>query len=197
MLPYTDEEVARILRLARLEKVPSRRWIPWLLASSGARVAEIAQLWGCRILRIDGCHVLRITPAEDFGSLKNDVSERDVPIHPCVIEQGFLEFVRSKGDGPLFYGKAVKAKKGGMHASKGVGNHLAEWIRSKGFTDTRKAPNHAFRHWFKTACMKEGIQDSLADAIQGHTGNGGEAKRYRHGHVRTMAEAIARLRVPA
>jgi hypothetical protein len=37
-----------------------------------------------------------------------------------------------------------------------------------GCSDTHKAPNHAFRHWFKTACMKEGIQDSLADAIQGH-----------------------------
>jgi integrase len=196
MLPYTDEEVAHILRLARLEKVPSRRWIPWLLASTGARVAEIAQLWGCRILEIDDYPILRIAPAEDFGSLKNDVSERDVPIHPCIIEEGFLDFVRSKGEGPLFYGKALKAKEGGMHASKGVGNHLAQWIRSRGFTDKRKAPNHAFRHWFKSACLRTGIPDSLADAIQGHTGNRGEADRYRHADVRTLAETIASLKVP-
>jgi integrase len=195
MLPYTDEEVARILHLARLEKGPSRRWIPWLLAFTGARVAEIAQLWGCRVLQTDGFPILRIAPAEDFGSLKNDVSEREVPIHPCIIEQGFLDFVRTKGEGSLFYGKALKAKEGGMHASKGVGNHLATWIRSQGFIDTRKAPNHAFRHWFKSACLKSGIPDSLADAIQGHRGNRGEADRYRHADVRTMAEAIARLKV--
>jgi integrase len=156
MLPYTDDEVARLLALSRLEKVSSRRWIPWLLACTGARVAEIAQLWGCRILQVDGIHFLHIAPAEDFGTLKNSVSEREVPIHPAILEQGFLDFVASKGKGPLFYGKAVKSKDGGMHASKGVGNHLAQWVRKQGFTDKRKAPNHAFRHWFKTTCQSAG-----------------------------------------
>jgi integrase len=70
-------------------------------------------------------------------------------------------------------------------------------VRSQGFTDKRIAPNHAFRHWFKSACLRTGIADSLADAIQGHTGNRGEADRYRHADVRTMAEAIARLKVPS
>lgn len=159
-------------------------------------MAEIAQLWGCCILQVDGIHFLRITPAEDFGTLKNAVSERDVPIHPTILEQGFLDFVASKGKGPLFYGKAVRSKDGGMHASKGVGNHLAQWVRKQGFTDKRKAPNHAFRHWFKTACQSAGILDSLADAIQGHQGKGGEAERYRHGHLETMQDAIKRLKVP-
>ena len=70
------------------------------------------------------------------------------------------------------------------------------WIRAQGFNDTRKSPNHAFRHWFKSACMKVGIQDSIADAIQGHKGTRGEADRYRHADLRTMADAISCLKVP-
>lgn len=82
------------------------------------------------------------------------------------------------------------------HAVKGTANRVREWIREKGFRDKRKAPNHAFRHWFKTACMKAGILDSVADAIQGHAGSGGEAAKYRHRDLVTMDRAICRLIIP-
>jgi integrase len=199
MLGYSDTEVARILALATAEKKPDRRWLPWLMALSGARVGELAQLWGQRIVEAQGVWIMKIAPAEDGGSLKNESSERDVPIHPAIIERGFLEFVRSRGKGPLFYrgGKSkVERAPGARHASKGVANHLATWIRENGFTDPRKAPNHALRHWFKTACQRAGVQDSVADAIQGHSGSRGEADTYRHASVETMAMAVARIEVP-
>ena len=192
-LPYDDLEVVRILEHSRLETLPYRRWIPWLLALSGARVGEVAQLWGSRIKVLDGIPSMHIAPAEDGGSLKNEGSERTIPLHPAIVDQGFLDFVASRGDGPLFYQRRASGKK---HPSKGVANHLASWIRTLGFTEKRKAPNHAFRHYFKSACMRADIQDSLADAIQGHRGNRGEADRYRHAGLATMADAIARLKVP-
>lgn len=199
MRPYDDHEVARILALTDDTTHDGRRWLPWLLALSGARVGELAQLWGRRVVEIDGVWTVRIAPAEDGGSLKNEGSERTVPIHPAILERGFLAFVRSRGDGPLFYGqmrKAVRSTGGtGRHASKGVANHLATWIRENGFTDPRKAPNHAFRHWFKTRCQRLGILDSVADAIQGHA-SGEEADGYRHGPITTLAEAIRRIPVP-
>ena len=197
MQRYEDAEVAQILHLAQQETSSYRRWLPWLMAFSGARVGEVAQLWGNRILEIDGIPVMRIAPAEDGGTLKNEGSERDVPIHPVILEKGFLSFVRERGNGPLFYGRASNPREGGRHASKGVANHLASWIRECGFQDKRKAPNHAFRHWFKTACQKAGVQDSVADAIQGHVGSRGEADRYRHVSVAVMLEAIQRIPVPS
>jgi integrase len=104
------------------------------MALSGARIGEVAQLWGSRIVEIDGIHVMRIAPAEDGGTLKNEGSERDVPIHPAIIERGFLDFVKQRGSGPLFYGKKGHGQR---HASKPVANHLAAWIREQGFTDGR------------------------------------------------------------
>lgn len=67
-LPYDDEEVAAILALADAETRPALRWIPWLLALTGARVGEIAQLWGSRVTTINGIDVIRIAPAEDGGN---------------------------------------------------------------------------------------------------------------------------------
>jgi integrase len=199
MLPYSDDEVARLLALADNETTPYRRWLPWLMALSGARVGEVAQLWGGRITEVDGVIVMKIAPAEDGGSLKNEGSERQVPIHPAILQRGFLDFARAKGNGPLFYRGSRKGGEkpaGRRHASKGVANHLAAWIRENGFTDKRKAPNHAFRHWFKTACQRAGVLDSVADTIQGHSGSRGEADGYRHGGVHIMSKAIKSIEVP-
>ena len=189
MLPYSDDGVSRLLALADKETKPYRRWLPWLMALSGARVGEVAQLWGSRITEVDGVVVMKIAPAEDGGSLKNEGSERQVPIHPAILERGFLEFARIMGDGPLFYRGTRKERAkstGRRHASKGVANHLAAWIRENGFSDKRKAPSHALRHWFKTACQRAGVLDSVADAIQGHIGSRGEADGYRHSSVQVM-----------
>jgi integrase len=200
-LPYDDDEVARLLLLADCAARTSRRWLPWLTAFSGARIGEVAQLWSNRVVVVDGIHVMKIAPAADGGTIKNIGSERDVPIHPVIIERGFLEFVRARGDGPLFYGAGRKKKRPAnsrppKHASKGVANHLASWIREQGFTNPRKDPNHALRHWFKSKCLKLGIQDSVVDAIQGHTHEDESADIYRHVTLEMMAEAINRIPVP-
>lgn len=142
-LHYSDEEVAAILTLARLEKSVSRRWLPLLCASSGARIGELAQLWGERVTIQDGVPVMLLAPAKDGGSMKNEGSERIVPLHPDVVAAGFLDFVREQGSGPLFYRRSA-GKPGAHHASKGVANHLAAWIRAAGYSDPRKAPLHAF-----------------------------------------------------
>jgi integrase len=203
-LPYSDDEVARLLALADRETNPARRWLPWLMALSGARVGEVAQLWGKRIVELDGIPVMKIAPAEDGGTLKNEGSEREVPIHPALIRRGFIDFVREVGDGPLFYGQrrarpaALRSAEGPSrrHASKGITNHLAAWIREQGFKERRKAPSHALRHWFKTACTKAGIPDIIADHIQGHTSERSVADRYRHVDLKMMSEELVKIKIP-
>ena len=54
------------------------------------------------------------------------------------------------------------------------------------------APNHGWRHRFKTVGMEAGIDHRILDAIQGHapgTVGGG----YGEVTLRTQAEAISRL----
>jgi integrase len=193
-LPYNDEEVAKLLWLAKQQVNPARRWLPWLAALSGARIGELAQLWGSAIKIENGVHFMEIKRAPDGGSLKTRNSERKVPLHPALIKDGFLDFVKTKGEGPLFYRRS-SGDPNKQHATRGVSNHLAAWIREQGFRDPRKAPNHAFRHWWKSTAARVDMQDSLADAIQGHAGRS-VASTYRHFDLKKLAEGVAAIPVP-
>jgi hypothetical protein len=88
---FTDDEAAIILKAARSQKITVRRWVPWLCAYSGARLSEICQLRTEDVLQIEGIWCMKFDP--DAGSLKTWSSERAVPLHPALIEEGFLKFV--------------------------------------------------------------------------------------------------------
>jgi integrase len=103
---FTAEEAATILRASSPTGEPRTtlegaiRWVPWLCAYSGARAGEITQLRGADIQRRGEVYAMLFTPAA--GTMKTRKA-RAVPIHEHLIEQGFLEFAKSRGDGPLFY----------------------------------------------------------------------------------------------
>ena len=102
-LPYATEEVAQLLKLARQQSSKPLRWLPWLAALSGSRIGEVAQLWGSNIRRDGETWIMSIRAASDGGRLKNRWSERDTPLHQAIIDEGFLDFVAGRGEGPLFY----------------------------------------------------------------------------------------------
>ncbi|MER9683023.1 tyrosine-type recombinase/integrase [Mesorhizobium sp. M0184] len=193
-LPYNNDEVARLLELARGETSPAKRWLPWLAAQTGSRISEVAQLQGSYVMEQDGIHYLDIKPAPDAGSIKEEISERTVPIHPQLIADGFLNFVKGKGDGPLFYRRS-SGDPDKKHASKGVSNHLGAWIRENGFTDPRKAPNHALRHWFKTEASRVGIDSRDVDKLQGHAPRN-EADKYYHPDLSMKLAALKKIKLP-
>ena len=78
----------------------AQRWMPWLLAYTGARPGEVAQLRKCDVIERDGTYALNLTP--EAGSIKNRKA-RTVPLHEHIIAQGFLKFVDEHSEGPLFY----------------------------------------------------------------------------------------------
>lgn len=197
-LPFTHAEVGLILRSARTESLPYLRWVPWLQAMSGSRVAEIVQLWGSMISEDEGIPCIHIRPAPDGGSLKNEGSERVIPIHPDLIADGFLDFVKVRGNGPLFYNEtkhraaAARADGQSIHKSKGIANRVGGWVRKLGIDNPRKAPTHSFRHWFKTEMGRANVPERLVDAIQGHR-NPSEAATYYHADPSMKLEAIKKL----
>lgn len=195
--PYSPDQVARLLDICSKEKLPYRRWIPLLAATTGARVAELAQLWGNRVRQIDGIWTLEIRAAEDGGSLKTTESSRDVPLHPALVEAGFLDFVRATKGGPLFYRRKAGRSTSATHPSRILGSMLGKWIRSKGFTDTTQDPNHAFRHYWKTQAHRHGVDVPTSDYLAGHKSPGMGA-HYRHisEDRAALAAAIAKVPVP-
>ena len=106
---FNDAEV-KIILTAALAITDTRkpfpaacRWVPWLCAYSGARAGEITQLRGQDVITANGITAMRLTPGA--GTTKTG-APRMVPIHEHVTEQGFLDYVKERGKGPLFYDPA-------------------------------------------------------------------------------------------
>ena len=148
----------------------ARRWIPWLCAYTGARVNEMTQLRKQDLIRgeVDGTTVwqIRITPSA--GTVKNNKA-RDVPVHPHIVEQGFIDYVQKCEDGPLFYDP--KRSRGASKFNptyRKVGDKLARWVREIGIDDLSIDPNHGWRHTFKSIGRSSGMRDIFIDGVAAH-----------------------------
>ncbi len=196
MLGFSREEAAIILMAAAKETNPVFRWVPLLCAQAGARVGEICQLRAEDIVCEEGiwCMAFRA----DAGSLKNANSERIVPLHPHGLEAGFLEFVKCKGSGPLFYDPKRRRPGAKKPQPKIVAKDVARWVHSLGIKvgrKVRKDPNHAWRHFFKSAARDAGIPDSISQTITGHA-PASVGQGYGETWLRTAAGAIRKLPLP-
>ena len=160
---FNDEEAALILKAALEEDDALRRWVPWLCAYSGARVAEVCQLRVEDVFQSEGIWCLKLDP--QAGSLKNAGSERTIPLHPAILDTGFLVFVNRTKSGPLF--KDVAPDRFGSRGGNGT-KVLSRWVRSLGLTDTRLSPNHSWRHRLKTLARRYGLAPDIVNALTGH-----------------------------
>jgi integrase len=195
---FTTDEMKIILRASLAisdtarARPAARRWVPWLCAYTGARVGEITQLRGVDVTEEEGVRVIRITP--EAGTVKTGKG-RVVPLHAHLIEQGFLDFVASRRNGPLFY-NAVKGEPRVSVATSPTKpryvqarERLAMWIRSLGINDKEVSPNHAWRHSFKQIAARKGIPDGMSDHLTGHA-PASVARGYGAPTVPDMAEAL-------
>lgn len=140
----------------------TRRWVPWLCAYTGARVVEMTRLESRHIIREDGVDGIHIETSKTGRA-------RKVPIHQDLKDQGFLDFVASRRGRPLFFDKAKlsEGRKMTIHRTRAEG--LAEWIRSlEGMKDSAVAPNHGFRHRFRTECRRIFMDREVRNYLQGH-----------------------------
>lgn len=146
------------------EKVTAaKRWVPWLCAFTGARVAEITQLRHEDFREVDGKLIVRITP--EAGGTKTG-QWRDVPLHPQIIALGFPDYLQTVGSGPIFHN--AKDPRHYRNHSKKLANRVGDWLRAENLVPEGVQPSHGWRHRFKTVGRELGIQDRVLDAIQGH-----------------------------
>ncbi|MGQ3344372.1 hypothetical protein [Bosea sp. (in: a-proteobacteria)] len=164
----------------------AKRWAPVLCAFTGARIAEITQLRKQDIRKEGEISVMRITPAA--GTVKAG-GYRDVPLHPQVLELGFLDFVNASPEGPLFY--PDRQDKDAIVGARTVAGRVSQWLQKLEVVPTGVSPNHGWRHRFKTVGREEGISDRVIDAIQGHAGRTA-GDNYGDVTLKTKQEAIQR-----
>jgi hypothetical protein len=110
------------------------------------------------------------------------------------IAQGFVEFVRALGDGPLFYNaREVVAGADPLnprtHPATKTRQRLGGWVRGLGITDPEVGPTHGWRNTFQRTADRAGIPEKMSDKITDHAPvNIG--RRYGPATVEDMAEAL-------
>jgi integrase len=164
---FNDDQLQKLLgSLWRDEHRADRKWIPLVALWSGMRQEEICQLRHCDVVYRDGVYAFEVTG--EAGSVKSMSAERLVPIHPWLIERGFLKEVwseqKTRSDERLW--PTLKKTRLGRYS-----NSLCKWFsrykRMKGFDDKRYC-FHSLRHTFINVMKQNDVPEPVIRQIVGH-----------------------------
>ncbi len=204
---FEHDELKRLFQgsemaaLARSETEAYKFWLPHVGLFSGARINELCQLNPQLDIREDkksGFWFFDITEDsaghEDIEkSVKTKSSKRSVPIHPQLLELGFLAYVthlKKQGHKLLFPGFPVSV---GRAAPK-AGEWFGEFLRTLNLRDetpgARLVGMHAFRSTFLHQASELGVVN--AEAITGHSRNVSNIERVQDGHIDGEASTVVR-----
>jgi integrase len=143
-------------------------WVPLIALFSAMRLEEICRLRPVDIQELSGISCFVLQPHPDGWSPKTQAGERPVPVHPFLIELGFLDLLakrRKAGSARLFPELKPGGRGGrlGHEFSKKFGRLKKNNLK---FPDSVNF--HSFRHTFRTAVASALVEDEFIDRVVGH-----------------------------
>ncbi len=214
--PFSDAQLQKIFALPLFKpphKIPlgapgeSGFWVPLISLLSGLRIEEICQLHVADVKRFgvyDYFDVTTLVTQEDDDqekekdhqkNVKTKNYKREVPVHPMLIQLGFLDYVGEKR-----VGKQVRLYPELKPYRDRYSKNLSRWwgrYQDRHISKSEHVTFHSFRHGFTTILRNAEIQDSLLKGLLGHAGGDVTAK-YGLPHIlKVRARAIRKVRYPA
>ncbi|MCM8736578.1 site-specific integrase [Azospirillum sp. A1-3] len=217
-LPFTKDDVELIFQAPlftgvksatdRHQHVPGdhlvedhRFWLPILALFTGCRLEEMGQADAADVKQDEGIWYFNVTTLlddEDYADdgklkgLKTGTSTRVVPLHPQLIELGFLEYVASAKGGKLF--PLLKPDRYGCRTAS-YSKRFGRWLNRLGITSDLKV-FHSFRHLFKDACRIAKIPHEVHQRLTGHA-MASVGDKYGLGvPLQDAAEYVAQIKFP-
>ena len=192
---------------ARKRHLPGRRvkfdalfWVPIIIACTGMRREELAAalVGDIRLERSIklGSDITYFDLKDIARRLKDPNSRRFVPLHPHILELGFLECCVDGRDHDELLFPDLATTNGGSHGDK-IGKWFGRYRRSVGIDD-QYLDLHAFRHSVATHLKRAGVPKAHAEEITGHASKERKSTfdKYDKGStVEILYEAIIRLPV--
>jgi integrase len=178
-----------------------RFWAPLIGFFSGARVGEIAQLRPGDVLEVDEggvkTWVLRITEESDGSrTLKNQASNRDVPVHEELVRIGLLEladFQRASGAKSLLPDCPTPV---GGDPGKQISKWMSEKFLKRLGIKRKGLGMHGFRHRLTTLLRDAGVPQDAREALAGRVGTGSDAN-YGGWSMARLRNELHKIKVPA
>lgn len=182
-----------------------RKWVPLLMLFSGARPSEIAQLLVKDIRHQDGYPCISILTdydpsdphdQEHVVSYKTENAKRLIPIHPTLIELGFLDYVREMEVAQsvrLFpeWKKSDDPRK--LYTSVSWIRNINEKMIPRVVNRHPRPTLYSFRHTWKTLMATHSVSMQFQNQIMGHAQIGMDRNYMGELSIAAMYKAIAGL----
>lgn len=170
-------------------------WLPLLGLYHGNRLEEFAQLSCGDVRQEDGIHYLDVNDEED-KQVKNAQSKRRVPIHPKLVEMGFLGYIDSTASSP---GDALFPNLP-LSAMGKRGHSFTQWWtryrREIGLYEPG-LDYHSFRHGVTTKLYEADVMEPIIDELTGHDGQSTSRRVYKKDMpIRKLYDAISKVGWP-
>ncbi len=167
------------------------------------RLNEICQLDVADIQTVEGVDCFSIndcaTPNIGDKRLKTTSSERLIPIHPTLLDIGFMTFVSERNGGKKLFHELLRSKAG--YYSDSYSKWFARFLSKTGAARP-KTCFHSFRHCYRDALREARIAHEVSLALGGWaSGSSSDAAEvaaaYGRGYrVATLFEAIRQVTYP-
>lgn len=167
---------------------PDRWLIPLVALLAGMRIEEICQLQKNDVKQIDGIWCFDVYQ-EGENRVKTANSERIVPVHPQLIELGFLEYHKSVKHAQLW----PRVKRINGRSSHKWGQWFQTFNKRHVTADGRYV-FHSLRHNFANGLKQQGIQEQVIAELVGHSRGSITMETYgKEYEPRLLFEALQKL----
>jgi integrase len=190
--PFSNDDLSLIFNAGNLlaRDKPCDYWLPLLGLYTGGRLSELCQLKPANIRQIDGIWAVDINDEDDDQSVKTEAGIRIIPLHPQLIELGFLEYVEDVRPfgGTIFpYQKPDRFN----HYGKTPGRRFGEYLDSLGISDRQKV-FHSFRSTSNDRLKQNGVPEESRCQFIGHEHDTVNSKTYSEEYgVKFMHDNVA------
>lgn len=163
--PFTDDELVVIFKKQnRMVRKNEHRILPLTLLMTGARASEILFLRHPDIAQTeDGVWYFKMVdrPTDKYPrTLKgNKANERFTPMHPLLIERGFLDLIDSEEEGYVFENRSNAA----------LSCYFKRILRTTGIYEYRKTVVHSLRGTAIDAWRRARIPEDARRALTSHS----------------------------
>jgi integrase len=173
----------------------SRFWVPLLSLLHGLRLNEACQLRAEDFVERDGIAAIRIRAAEADQRVKSRAGTRIVPLHPEIINIGFVNYIRSAptdGDGRVFP-ELQKDARG--YYSDAFQKWFSRFLQASG-AGKAGTTFHSFRHGWADRLREAEVPEDRRRALGGWASTGVDAGYGKGFPLRILAEDIAKVTYP-
>ncbi|MBR1399365.1 MAG: site-specific integrase [Alphaproteobacteria bacterium] len=163
---------------------------------SGARLNELCQIYCDDVKKQGNIYYIDINDSRSDQHLKNKSSNRLIPVHPKLVEMGFIDYikkVREQNNERVFYQFTYSGRN---HYTDKMSKWFGRYLDYLGI-ESRKKVFHSFRHTVKPELRDAGVKQEYQNMICGWEGRDtGERFYGRSVNLKILYREICKLQYP-